>query len=186
MYLCLVCAAIGPQELIQPNPWQVTLEDALREVNQWVTAHPHELVLVYLSHCQGPDCVPRSIQTLDAALVATLSCDDIHHLTLADAERRATRAGGGGGRVLAVWEPCVQEHWEPSVSCYHTQQQGEESKTRPCCCYADSATAEAPFAALWSYVEETVTREAQDGDSMWMLQVRCTSTVTLVRRVNSI
>ena len=155
-------------------PWrclflQGTLGEAVQEVTEWARENPSELVVLYFSHCDGPDCAARTTQTLQAASVATVSedCDELRSLTLDAARRRARRVDGG--RVLALWEECVEENWDEDVSCYHTVQRGGAEPPQPCCCY-DSDTAAAPFEALWSHLT-AVAGQTHADDKLWMLQV---------------
>jgi hypothetical protein len=156
---------------------QGTLGEAIQEVTEWARENPSELVLLYLSHCDGPDCIAHTTHTLQAASVASVSedCDELRSLTLHAARRRARRADGG--RVLALWE-CVEENWDQNVSCYHTVEQGGAEPPQPCCCY-DSDTAAAPFEALWKHLR-TVVGQTHADDKLWMLQVDASSSARVV------
>eukprot|EP00239_Pterosperma_sp_CCMP1384_P011520 CAMPEP_0197863904 /NCGR_PEP_ID=MMETSP1438-20131217/41709_1 /TAXON_ID=1461541 /ORGANISM="Pterosperma sp., Strain CCMP1384" /LENGTH=310 /DNA_ID=CAMNT_0043481961 /DNA_START=118 /DNA_END=1047 /DNA_ORIENTATION=- len=92
------------------------LEAALREVVEWTSAHPGELVLVYLNQCQGVDCLSMTKELVNNMGLASIDqsndCAVLENLTVDLAIRMGKQEGGGS--LLVIWEPCVVENPPPS------------------------------------------------------------------------
>ena len=95
---------------------QKALKDAVQELVEFANRNPNELVLLYVSHCDGDGCMARTRQALGSIGVPT--CTDGHQLY--GATYGSTKAMGrlsGGGAVLAIFG-FVAENYNDALKCY--------------------------------------------------------------------
>lgn len=154
---------------------QHAISDILTELVQWASHYPTELVLVYGSHCAGTNCTQMFKDTLDSSQIPRIECEDVAGLTLGTALTRGHLPNGGS--VLAI-QDCVDENYEPSITCYgdllghainDTNRTSlsagvDQPRSRFSCYGSDSQMA---FDPLWAYMNKTCGVQHQ---GLWMAQ----------------
>lgn len=129
-------------------------EKALEETIAWASAHPGELVVLYLAERAEWKSSARhnSTKSTDPNLAEfkrivakhnvpmLLNCTELSTLTVRDARLQYGRLSHG---VIVVDYTCTQENYDPSVHC--------SSIIPSFCCYRKHS--EKPFTKLWSSLE---------------------------------
>ncbi|GBG26442.1 Hypothetical Protein FCC1311_026632 [Hondaea fermentalgiana] len=94
----------------------VTLDLALKDVLAWCSLNPGELVLLGMFYCFGPDCESMMESSLaDAGITYMNNCSQLVNMTVTEA--RALSELTGGGSALAVAQECIDENYDPEISC---------------------------------------------------------------------
>lgn len=98
-------------------------KDALLNVKGWVAQHLGELVVIYISHCDGGSdvdrraCADKTAEAVEFAGIAVLDCAKLGSMTVSDAMEQG-HLGGTGGSLVVINEGCVVENYDPSIKCY--------------------------------------------------------------------
>jgi hypothetical protein len=149
--------------------------DAVREVINWASIHPTELVILYVSHYDGDGCEAAALKALADIGITVLTngtgCTAVAQMTVGQAITAGKLANGGS--VLAV-NGCVAENYDPSIECYGTIPAEDEAAPAPSTtnnlytCYASDADAHYPMDQLFSYMNTTTS--TRNPFSLWMAQ----------------
>lgn len=154
----------------------------LKEITQWASQNPKELVLVYGSSCDGTDCEKMFFEALTSANIVRVEGSEIKDLTLGTALQRGRLSTGGS--VLAVWGG-VEENYDPSISCYSQLAKEEVAALNATLngnphnsslkaardlfsCYGSEA--QKAFDPLWSYMTSMTDGRGKQQGKFWMAQ----------------
>jgi hypothetical protein len=139
---------------------QHDLTAAIAEVVAWAAQNRDELVVVYVTDCDGDNCesLAEAVMVSNGIHASITDCTALQGLTLDSAKNISTLVGGG--HVLAVFG-CVDENYDPSIECYLPD---------GAVCY-NPKTADRATSKLWAYMNQT-TATPQDVQSgkLWMAQ----------------
>ena len=139
------------------------MKDALGEVISWCNSNPDELVVYYLSSCDGEDgCKEAAIALMaDMGIYTITDCSILSTLTIDNAKTLGRLEGGG--TLLGLYD-CIVEQYDPSINCYG----------KGFACYDAWATEspEYPWEKFMAYMDSaTETVPTSDG-RLWMAQVK--------------
>jgi hypothetical protein len=132
-----------------------TMGSTLEEVKRWCNQNPTELVVLYVTDCDGDDgCLDKTKELLAQQDVYTVSeCSSLANLTFAEAQQKGhLKAGGSLVSVLG----CTTENYDPTLNCYgkgfvcyDSWPEGTTDKAwNPFKNYMSNTTASDPTAAL--------------------------------------
>jgi hypothetical protein len=119
------------------------MTESIQEIQSWLSGRD-ELVMLYVSHVEGEaNCQDAVKKLLTGAGVAYIDdCSLLSGLTVSDIYAK--------GKLVAVFEPCVDEQYDPKVTCYSIDAQ----------CYTDSKHKDKPWETFTAYMKTaTVTTE---------------------------
>jgi hypothetical protein len=138
------------------------MKEAVGEVIAWCNVHPEELVVYYLTSCDGePGCKEASLNLMATMGVNTISdCSELSSLTIDDAKAIAKLEGGG--TLLGLYD-CVAEQYDPSVNCY--------GKGFACYDAWSTESIEYPWDKLTSYMDSATQQVPTTDGRLWMAQV---------------
>lgn len=94
-----------------------TMSSTVEEVKRWCNQNPDELVVLYITDCEGDDgCLDKTKELLSKQEVYTVSdCSQLADLTYSDAQSLGhLKAGGSLVSVIG----CTTENYDPSINCY--------------------------------------------------------------------
>uniref|UniRef100_A0A0G4GD34 Phosphatidylinositol-specific phospholipase C X domain-containing protein n=1 Tax=Chromera velia CCMP2878 TaxID=1169474 RepID=A0A0G4GD34_9ALVE len=110
--------------------------DVVAEAIDWLSQHPQEMVVMYLSHFEGPrpkssgrsrkaalsvsreEAKNTTISVLEGrGLRVITECVELHGLTYGEVRQLPAARLPSGGSLLVLAD-CVHENWDPSVKCY--------------------------------------------------------------------
>lgn len=128
------------------------MAESIKEIQSWLASR-EELVILYVSHFDGEAGCEGSVKTLltDAGVVFIDDCTLLSGLTVSDLYAK--------GKLVAIFEPCVDEQYDPKVTCYSIDAQ----------CYADSKHKDKPWETFTAYMK---TATATTGKSMNLRMVQ--------------
>ena len=130
---------------------QKSLAEAVQELVGFANRNPNELLLLYVSHCEGDGCVERTQQALESIGVPT--CTDgnrLHGATYGSAKAMGRMSGGGA--MLAIFG-FVAENYDDALKCY----------VGTAFCYQSDPGA--VLEPLWSYIRQlSATAPASSGE----------------------
>lgn len=94
-----------------------TMRSSVVEVVDWCNSNPDDLVILYVTDCEGDDgCLTQVRSLLDSLNVYTISdCSVLSTLTYAKAQFYSRLRKGGS---LLALIGCVSENYDPSINCY--------------------------------------------------------------------
>lgn len=94
-----------------------TMRSSVVEVVDWCNSNPDDLVVLYVTDCEGDDgCLTQVRSLLDSLNVYTISdCSVLSTLTYAKAQFYSRLRKGGS---LLALIGCVAENYDPSINCY--------------------------------------------------------------------
>lgn len=150
----------------------VTMKESLRGILQWCTAHPDELVILYLSHFDGDGCEDQVADILQQYHVQSVrgDCSPLASWSYDQAKQHAKLTAGGS--LLAVFD-CMEENYDSSINCY--------GKDFVCYDSWPSNSAQLPFEHLQSYMRNTTaTNPTTSSAHLWMTQAHWQSTAATV------
>jgi hypothetical protein len=167
------------------------MSESLEDIIAWVSAHPAELVLLYISHCgdsvssDGPSiaCVATSSALLESFSIPTIHDCAAQMSGLSYGRAMAIGARPEGGSALAVFG-CTTENYDKTTTCYDranvcydTSRDGEGKDTR----HNDPS---APIDYLLSYILNTSSADPtiETPDYLWMNQAHWQSSTESVSR----
>eukprot|EP00049_Salpingoeca_infusionum_P001303 m.47215 g.47215 ORF g.47215 m.47215 type:complete len:331 (-) comp10964_c0_seq1:2066-3058(-) len=151
----------------------ILARNVLSEVVAWASANQTDLVLVYVSHCDGDNCQNLSMRVFESVGIPYIaSCDELANFTYGDA--LSLSALPSGGHVLGVFG-CVDEAYDPSVECY------AKVNGKVQVCYKPE-TGDAPFTKFWSYMNVTTAQKPPLDGTLSMLQAHWQSSTFSVEQ----
>lgn len=171
--------SVGSKLISHHGPAKIYVNyiDMLKEVIQWASRNPNELVVVYGSHCAGAKCSKMFRDAVSSAEIPLIKCQDIANLTLGSAHKRGRLPIGGS--ILAVWG-CTVENFDPKITCYpelwenttladgindnHTVKDPRFLSS----CYG--ANAQKAFDPLWAYMSSVCDGHGKQQGLFWMAQ----------------
>ena len=138
------------------------MKDAVSEVISWCDAHPEELVIFYLTSCDGDEgCKEAALDLMSTLGVYTISdCSELETLTIDDANAMARLPSGGS--LLGLYD-CVDQQYDPSVNCY-----GKEFACYECW---DRENTEYPWEKMATYMDSATNQVPTSDGRLWMAQV---------------
>jgi len=94
-----------------------TMRSSVVEVVDWCNHNPDDLVVLYVTDCEGDDgCLTHVQSLLDSLNVYTISdCSILSTLTYAKAQFYSRLRKGG---YLLALIGCVTENYDPAINCY--------------------------------------------------------------------
>ena len=131
------------------------LTDAVQELVTFANENPNELLLLYISHCQGDGCNERTQQALEQ--IGVPSCTDGNQLSGATygSVKKMGRLSGGGA-LLAIYG-FVAENYNSALTCY-----GDWGD-----CYNKETNA---FTPLWNYMRSISAQAPASSGAFSMIQ----------------
>eukprot|EP00055_Hartaetosiga_balthica_P009770 m.39870 g.39870 ORF g.39870 m.39870 type:complete len:327 (+) comp6891_c0_seq1:15-995(+) len=147
------------------------VHDAMVDVLNWTLANPNELVIIYVTDCEGDNCegLVRDIFT-NLTIPFISDCEALQNLTYVQAQAMAAKSNKG--MPLAIFG-CVDEQYDPSIECYLTTTQSSISNStaeKVDVCY-EPASRLVPLTKFWSYLVESTSIPLHTDDGMlWMAQ----------------
>jgi hypothetical protein len=138
------------------------MNESIHEVQQWAAAHPSELVIFYVTACDGGDgCLDKSKALLAENKVHTVTdCADLDTLTFESVM--------SVNNLLAV-VGCVDEMYDSSLNCCSHKWK----------CYDDSKSS-VPWTAFENYVANTTKTSPVSDGRLWMTQSTYTAVQYLI------
>lgn len=138
------------------------MKEAVSEVITWCNAHPDELVVYYLTACDGESgCKQASLDLMAAMGVHTISnCSELSNLTIEDAKAMGKLVDGG--TLLGLYD-CVSEQYDPSVNCY--------GKGFACYDAWPTESTEYPWEKMTTYMDAATQQVPTTDGQLWMAQV---------------
>jgi hypothetical protein len=129
------------------------MNETIHEVQQWAAAHPSELVILYVTACDGDDgCLDKSKALLAENKVNTVTdCAEL-------ANKWTVESVMAVSNLLAV-VGCVVEMYDSSINCCSHKWK----------CYDDSSSS-IPWSAFESYVANTTKTSPVSDGRLWMTQ----------------
>ena len=135
------------------------LVDAVQELITFANENPNELLLLYISHCQGANCQAATQAAL--ANIGVPSCTDggqLHGATYGSVKTMGRMSGGGA--MLAIYG-FVAENYDASLTCY-----GDWGD-----CYAGGGKEEeGAFDPLWNYMRQVSAEAPASSGAFQMVQ----------------
>ena len=124
------------------------------------------------------------MQLLDKFGVRTITnCADLATLTV-----KAAKVSGRivtGGSLLAVYEDCMLEQYDDSITCYGPLQPGESQYKNDMGVYScyDESSKGVPFESLGKYLDTATASIPSSQGLLWMAQVTFASLCAIETRV---
>ena len=141
----------------------------MSEVVSWCGTNTTELVIIYVTDCEGTGCTTLTQQVLTQLNISFIAdCTQLSGLTVSKAMARARLPTGG--LALGIFG-CVDEKYDPSIECYVANRGDSDVNAAAACCY-DPKTQSLPFGKFWTYMNTTTaTPQHLDTGELWMTQV---------------
>ena len=139
-----------------------TMSSSVEEIKRWCNENPEELVVLYVTSCDGDDgCMDKAKTLLMEQGVYTVSdCDELQTLSVSQAQSFGHLKYGGS--LIAVVE-CTTSNYDPTLNCYG----------KSFCCY-DSWPADSSAQAWDPFKSYMTTTTASDpttsSPNLWMAQ----------------
>ena len=155
------------------------MADSIDEVIAWIkSSGTEDLVVLYVSHLEGPDCSANCQETVknvlkDRHVAFVDSCSQLENLEYTDARTLGAVSGSEKGGLLAIFD-CMEENYDPDVTCY-----GFEDKTRYCCYDQHSENAWAKLDGYLMGINENKAFPPSSG-VLWMTQAHWQSSTESV------
>jgi hypothetical protein len=141
------------------------MEDSLLEVIQWTAMNPDDLVVFYVSDCEGDDgCTDAAVALLQKYNITTItSCSDLSGMTYGIALSL--------GNIIAVFD-CVVSQYDETINCY--------GKDFVCYDSWPSNSSSIPWDHLKTYAKESTQNLPVTDGRLWMMQGHWQSTAETV------
>lgn len=137
------------------------MEESLKDVLRWCSNNPNELVIFYITGCDGVGCLEAAAGLLANYKVNTISdCEQLQGMTFLDALKKGSLLG-----VLG----CVEEQYDPTQNCYGPS----------FVCY-DESTKQLPWSRFQTYMKSATDRIPVSNGNLWMAQGHWQSTALTV------
>ncbi|CAE7836318.1 unnamed protein product [Symbiodinium microadriaticum] len=143
------------------------MKDAVEEVITWCNSNPEELVVFYLTSCDGEDgCKEAALALMAEMGVYTITdCASLDSLSIEAAKAAATLPGGG--LLLGLYD-CIVEQYDPTVNCY--------GKGFACYEAWSTESTEFPWEKFTFYMDEATEIVPTTDGRLWMAQAHWQST----------
>lgn len=152
----------------------IEMGEAIDDVLAWSAANPDELVMMYVTSCDGDDgCMDAAKAVVsEKNLYSITDCSELGMLSVEDIMVKA-QIPNNGGHVFALFE-CVTEHYDSSINCY--------SKDFTCYDSWSSDSSQIPWGHMKEYAANTTAEGVDHGQSYspWMLQAHWQSTAATI------
>eukprot|EP00730_Choanoeca_flexa_P000816 TRINITY_DN10348_c0_g1_i3.p1 TRINITY_DN10348_c0_g1~~TRINITY_DN10348_c0_g1_i3.p1 ORF type:complete len:299 (+),score=64.43 TRINITY_DN10348_c0_g1_i3:46-942(+) len=137
-------------------------QDAFAEIVAWAGAHPAELVVPFVTNCDGDGCDDAVQAALDQLHVPWYrNCSVLRNLTVTGARQLGHLPGGGSVFTL---KDCIDEQYDPSTECYVYTNGSVEV------CYDASRGKDKVFDHMWQSQTKSANLPRGDDPRLWMIQ----------------
>lgn len=149
-----------------------TMDSSIHEVKEWCGKNKDELVVLYVTDCEGDDgCLDKTQELLASQEVHTISdCNDLSTLTYNQAKELGKLKKGGS--LISVIG-CTTENYDPEINCY--------GKDFVCYDSWPEGTSNIPWSDLKSYLTKTTSTDpTASSPNLWMAQAHWQSSALSV------
>jgi len=167
--------------VVIPYEMSQTLDEILSfQQQQQEQKQKQDLVLIYVNkiegnNCQNGNCEQAVLDVLNAKQIAYIGPDQCDmYVTLSYQDALSMTKGSNG--VLAVYEPCADENYDPTITCY-----GFQDKTKYSC-YGNrdgGDHSDIPLGALDAYIA-IWSQSPPISKQLWLTQAHWQSSVESV------
>lgn len=150
------------------------VSDGLQEIVSWANQHPsvEDLVLIYVSHCEGHGCDDAVADALAKANITRIAdCSQVMSLSVGEAAEKGRLKGGGS--VLAL-DGCVDENYNSTLAC-----SGFDG-LKAYQCWKTSSTRDIPFQRLIKSLEQFASASPDSFSNLQMLQAHWQETADAI------